>query len=78
MDPKIEFSTQFLSWQQIIQVRVQSDPAGRLVISGEPENPMNPWGATPFKKVNARYVIFPLIHRMFNDIFKPPHWNCRW
>ncbi|KAL0733251.1 hypothetical protein Bca4012_009461 [Brassica carinata] len=34
-----------------IQVRVQSDPAGRLVISGEPENPMNPWGATPFKKV---------------------------
>ncbi|CAN7076410.1 unnamed protein product [Brassica oleracea var. botrytis] len=32
-------------------VRVQSDPAGRLVISGEPENPMNPWGATPFKKV---------------------------
>ncbi|XP_033131358.1 AT-rich interactive domain-containing protein 3 isoform X5 [Brassica rapa] len=33
------------------EVRVQSDPAGRLVISGEPENPMNPWGATPFKKV---------------------------
>ncbi|KAF8081835.1 hypothetical protein N665_0864s0013 [Sinapis alba] len=33
------------------EVRVQSDPAGRLVISGEPENPLNPWGATPFKKV---------------------------
>ncbi|CAN8257791.1 unnamed protein product [Cochlearia groenlandica] len=33
------------------EVRVQSDPAGRLVISGEPENPKNPWGATPFKKV---------------------------
>ncbi|CAA7022026.1 unnamed protein product [Microthlaspi erraticum] len=33
------------------EVRVQSDPAGRLVISGEPENPMNPWGATPFKKI---------------------------
>ncbi|RZB92853.1 AT-rich interactive domain-containing protein 5-like [Glycine soja] len=33
------------------EVRVQSDPAGRLVISGEPENSDNPWGVTPFKKV---------------------------
>ncbi|CAO2840504.1 unnamed protein product [Amaranthus hypochondriacus] len=33
------------------EVRVQSDPAGRLVISGEPENPDNPWSVTPFKKV---------------------------
>ncbi|XP_019421775.1 PREDICTED: AT-rich interactive domain-containing protein 3-like isoform X2 [Lupinus angustifolius] len=33
------------------EVHVQSDPAGRLVISGEPENPDNPWGVTPFKKV---------------------------
>lgn len=33
------------------QVRVQSDPAGRLVISGEPEHPDNPWGVTAFKKV---------------------------
>ncbi|GAB4847654.1 hypothetical protein Ancab_026716 [Ancistrocladus abbreviatus] len=33
------------------EVRVQSDPAGRLVITGEPENPDNPWGVTPFKKV---------------------------
>jgi len=33
------------------QVRVQSDPAGRLVISGEPEHPNNPWGVTPFRKV---------------------------
>ncbi|WJX61343.1 hypothetical protein P8452_46444 [Trifolium repens] len=33
------------------EVRVQSDPAGRLVISGEPERPNNPWGVTPFKKV---------------------------
>ncbi|KAH9619428.1 hypothetical protein KSS87_009686, partial [Heliosperma pusillum] len=32
------------------EVRVQSDPAGRLVISGEPENPDNPWNVTPFKK----------------------------
>ncbi|KAK7406962.1 hypothetical protein VNO78_08598 [Psophocarpus tetragonolobus] len=33
------------------EVRVQSDPAGRLVISGEPEHPNNPWGVTPFKKI---------------------------
>ncbi|XP_077254164.1 AT-rich interactive domain-containing protein 6-like isoform X2 [Tasmannia lanceolata] len=33
------------------EVRVQSDPAGRLVISGEPEQPDNPWGVTPFRKV---------------------------
>ncbi|KAL9244603.1 hypothetical protein vseg_018365 [Gypsophila vaccaria] len=33
------------------EVRVQSDPAGRLVISGEPEDPDNPWNVTPFKKV---------------------------
>ncbi|KAK9677053.1 hypothetical protein RND81_11G118600 [Saponaria officinalis] len=33
------------------EVRVQSDPAGRLVISGEPENADNPWNVTPFKKV---------------------------
>lgn len=33
------------------EVRVQSDPAGRLVISGEPDHPNNPWGVTPFKKV---------------------------
>ncbi|WCJ44772.1 ARID/BRIGHT DNA-binding domain-containing protein [Euphorbia peplus] len=33
------------------EVRVQSDPAGRLVITGEPEQLDNPWGITPFKKV---------------------------
>ncbi|KAJ6301282.1 hypothetical protein OIU77_015566 [Salix suchowensis] len=33
------------------EVRVQSDPAGRLVISGEPEQEDNPWGVAPFKKV---------------------------
>lgn len=33
---------------------------------------MNPWGATPFKKVNARYTIFPLMRGMLNDIFKLP------
>lgn len=37
------------------EVRVQSDPAGRLVITGEPEQPENPWGITAFKKV----VSFP-------------------
>lgn len=38
----------FFIWQQ---VRVQSDPAGRLVISGQPEQQDNPWGVTSFKKV---------------------------
>lgn len=33
------------------EVRVQSDPAGCLVISGQPEQLDNPWGVTPFKKV---------------------------
>ncbi|XP_022855358.1 AT-rich interactive domain-containing protein 6-like isoform X3 [Olea europaea var. sylvestris] len=33
------------------EVRVQSDPAGRLVITGHPEEPDNPWGVTPFRKV---------------------------
>ncbi|XP_068652305.1 AT-rich interactive domain-containing protein 6-like isoform X2 [Aristolochia californica] len=33
------------------EVRVQSDASGRLVISGDPEQPDNPWGVTPFKKV---------------------------
>nr|XP_029118675.1 AT-rich interactive domain-containing protein 5 isoform X1 [Elaeis guineensis] len=35
------------------EVQVQSDPAGRLIISGEPEQPDNPWGVTPFKKTSA-------------------------
>lgn len=34
------------------QVRVQSDPEGRLVITGQPEQRDNPWGITAFKKVN--------------------------
>ncbi|XP_050375604.1 AT-rich interactive domain-containing protein 5 [Argentina anserina] len=33
------------------EVRVQSDAAGRLVITGQPEHLDNPWGITPFKKV---------------------------
>ncbi|XP_076945238.1 AT-rich interactive domain-containing protein 5-like [Bidens hawaiensis] len=33
------------------EVRVQSDPAGRLVITGQPEQPDNPWGISAFKKV---------------------------
>ncbi|KAL1345063.1 hypothetical protein HN51_018847 [Arachis hypogaea] len=33
------------------EVRVQSDPVGRLVITGLPEHVDNPWGITPFKKV---------------------------
>ncbi|XP_071733027.1 AT-rich interactive domain-containing protein 6-like [Rutidosis leptorrhynchoides] len=33
------------------EVRVQSDPAGILVITGQPEQLDNPWGISPFKKV---------------------------
>ncbi|TVU08194.1 hypothetical protein EJB05_41586 [Eragrostis curvula] len=33
------------------EVHVQSDPAGRLIVTGEPEQADNPWGVTPFKKV---------------------------
>ncbi|VVA92032.1 unnamed protein product [Arabis nemorensis] len=33
------------------EVRIQSDPAGKLVITGQPEQLDNPWGITPFKKV---------------------------
>ena len=36
----------------VFQVHVQSDPAGRLVVSGQPEQPDNPWGVTAFKKVD--------------------------
>ncbi|XP_060168772.1 AT-rich interactive domain-containing protein 6-like isoform X2 [Lycium barbarum] len=32
-------------------LREESDPAGRLVISGQPEQLDNPWGVAPFKKV---------------------------
>eukprot|EP00897_Mesotaenium_endlicherianum_P005267 jgi/Mesen1/4769/ME000242S03942 len=33
------------------EVRVQCEGGGKLVIAGEPEQPDNPWGVTPFKKV---------------------------
>ncbi|XP_010537246.1 PREDICTED: AT-rich interactive domain-containing protein 5-like isoform X2 [Tarenaya hassleriana] len=33
------------------EVRVQSDPAGKLVITGQPEQLENPWGITSFKKI---------------------------
>ncbi len=36
-----------LQWQ----VRIQCEPGGRLVIAGMPEDPDNPWGVTPFRKV---------------------------
>nr|KAJ0194685.1 hypothetical protein LSAT_V11C700384160 [Lactuca sativa] len=37
-----------LLWEE---VQVQSDPAGRLVITGQPEQLDNPWGIVAFKKV---------------------------
>ncbi|KAJ4879580.1 AT-rich interactive domain-containing protein 6 [Raphanus sativus] len=33
------------------EIHIQSDPAGRLIITGEPEQLDNPWGITPFKKI---------------------------
>jgi HSP20 family molecular chaperone IbpA len=33
------------------EVRIQCEPGGRLVIAGMPEDPENPWGVTPFRKV---------------------------
>jgi hypothetical protein len=45
----------------VIQVHVQSDPAGCLVISGQPAELDNPWGVTPFKKVCQRALIFQLL-----------------
>eukprot|EP00249_Psilotum_nudum_P018850 c26988_g1_i1 orf=723-2252(-) len=33
------------------EVRIQCEPGGQLVIAGEPEQPDNPWGVTPFKRV---------------------------
>ncbi|KAH0878090.1 hypothetical protein HID58_065484 [Brassica napus] len=35
----------------LLKIRIQSDPAGRLIITGEPEQLDNPWGITPFKKI---------------------------
>jgi hypothetical protein len=45
----------FLSHMRSIwwQVRIQCEPGGRLVIAGMPEDPDNPWGVTPFRKVSA-------------------------
>lgn len=43
------------------EVRVQSDAAGRLVITGQPDHPDSPWGITPFQKViNLPIRIDPL------------------
>jgi len=56
------------------EVRVQSDPAGRLVISGEPEHPDNPWGVTPFKKVMFSFSFFPF-SRMNHHIMHTENWK---
>lgn len=44
-------------------MRVQSDPAGRLVITGHPEEPDNPWGVTPFRKV--RVILLRILTQTF-------------
>ncbi|AQL04922.1 AT-rich interactive domain-containing protein 3 [Zea mays] len=49
----MSYVLQKLEWLMhvLMQVHVQSDPAGRLIVTGEPEQLDNPWGVTPFKKV---------------------------
>lgn len=51
-------------WTYVVfsQVRIQSDPAGKVVITGQPEQLDNPWGITPFKKVklSSIFQICPL------------------
>jgi hypothetical protein len=42
----------------LMQVHVQSDPAGRLIVTGEPEQLDNPWGVTPFKKVCQLFELY--------------------
>lgn len=52
---------QKLEWLMhvLMQVHVQSDPAGRLIVTGEPEQLDNPWGVTPFKKVCQLFELYP-------------------
>ncbi|CAN8234403.1 unnamed protein product [Cochlearia groenlandica] len=38
------------------EIRIQSDPSGRLVIAGQPQHLNNPWGITSFEKI----VNFPV------------------
>nr|TKS01647.1 AT-rich interactive domain-containing protein 6-like isoform X2 [Populus alba] len=56
------------------EVRVQSDPAGRLVISGEPEHEDNPWGCRTIQK---RLSTYPrgLIH-IRQQLWSPCMDNC--
>ncbi|CAA6661613.1 unnamed protein product [Spirodela intermedia] len=39
------------------EVHVQSDPAGRLVVSGQPEQPDNPWGSPLSKRKNHEQTL---------------------
>lgn len=48
-------------------MRVQSDPAGRLVITGQPEQLDNPWGITAFKKVHFPILLMLTLTEAFSD-----------
>ena len=62
----------------LMQVHVQSDPAGRLIISGEPEQPDNPWGVTPFKKVGfCSFCLCPVISTCSTFLIKEMNFFCR-
>ena len=42
----------------LMQVHVQSDPAGRLIVTGEPEQLDNPWGVNPINKVCQLFELY--------------------
>ncbi|CAA7059443.1 unnamed protein product [Microthlaspi erraticum] len=53
--------------------RIQSDPTGKLIITGQPEQLDNPWGITPFNKtpqqhhsIASHFHLYPLVEKL-ND-----------
>jgi len=48
-----------------VQVRIQCEPGGRLVIAGMPEDPENPWGVTPFRKVSCQNTLSMIVLHVY-------------
>ena len=69
---KILFNTEKERWVSknlYLQVRIQCEPGGQLIIAGEPEEPNNPWGLTSFKKVRNCWSCFSCFNWMSNVSF---------
>ena len=69
---KILFNTEKERWVSKnlhLQVRIQCEPGGQLIIAGEPEEPNNPWGLTSFKKVRNCWSCFSCFNWMSNVSF---------